>query len=344
MPRTEFDYEGQQLFITTSTQIQTAFVQQDVAAADQSLRAGSSTASATQVVFSDTPLIFGNQAPNPTVVSAFTVLALQYEEQPEFLVGNAAVPSVQVLLDDNWTYTTGATAASTVVAADGVLPTIINNSASDVLIGVTGAANQAGQGATLEGLAGANLFITGTGGRDAVLLDGAANNLTSNGDDVVLVGGPSTIVAAAGGMDNVTQTTGTTLAFFNESNAGTVNTVTGAAGGIVLMAGPGSASVTAGAGQEFFFLDTSAGNASINANGSTTAALTLIKNLNVGTANILVNNFAPGGTVAVHGYSTFGVTQSSSNPGASVLSLSDGSQVTFSGLSTAALQGAILTV
>ena len=57
-----------------------------------------------------------------------------------------------------------------------------------------------------------------------------------------------------------------------------------------------------------------------------------------------MNNFSAGGIVAVHGYSGFTVAQSSATPGGSVLSLSDGSRVTFSNVSASVLQAAVRTV
>ena len=134
-------------------------------------------------------------------------------ERLDTITGNAAVPVADVLLaSPGATYVTGGTAISTVVAADGVPATIIDNGAGDALLAATGAA-----GNTLEGLAGVNQFVTGVGGEDAVLLYGAANALVSYGADAVLVAGASTIDATAGGLDNVVITRGTTLAFVDQS-------------------------------------------------------------------------------------------------------------------------------
>ena len=262
---------------------------------------------------------------------------------PVVVTGSAGVASAQLILANNGDqYTTAGTSVSTVVIPDLVSATVIGNNPAGALIAATGAAANVASGDTLEGLAGANQFVTGTGGRDAVLLDGVANSLTSNGNDVVLVGGPSTIAAASGGMDNITLTAGTVLTFANQSASAT-DTITGAPGGIVALASTGSTSISAGAGSEYVFLDTSSGNATINANGSSTAALTFIRDAAAGTSSTLVNNLGTGGIVAVHGYSGFTVAQSPA-PGGSVLSLSDGSQVTFSNVSPTALQAAVRTV
>ena len=214
------DNNGGTFNVTTSTDLQTALASQIAIAANAApagslerfqnltIRGVSPVVTLITPYFYDIPSGFGNNV----------------------ITGTPSVSSAQIILTQvNDSYTTGGTAVSTVVATDNTPVTLINASPGSALLAATGA-TAGSTGNTLEGLAGANQFVTGTGGRDAVLLDGAANSLTSNGNDVVLVGGPSTIVAAAGGMDNVTQTTGTTLAFFNESNAGTVNSVTGAAG------------------------------------------------------------------------------------------------------------------
>ena len=320
--------------ITTSTPTQTALVTQILAAA-----AASPSNTAT---YDGPPSVF--QAPPPVTLAYSYFFTSPNGASGTNITGAAAIPAASLILSFGGdSYTTGGTSVSTVVAADGAPVTIVNNDLDGALIAATGAASGS-RGNTLEGLTGASQFITGISGRDAILLLGAANNLTSNGNDVVLVGGPSTIAAAATGTDNVTMTGGASLAFFNTSNSGTIDSVTGGAGSIVVMAGQGSTSVTAGLGREYFFLDTSAGNTTINANNSASAALTFIKDLNTGSANITVNSFAPSGTIAVHGYTSYSIAASTSATGGSVLSFSDGSQVSFNGLSTTALQTAIRTV
>ncbi len=253
------------------------------------------------------------------------------------LSGSAALPVADIVLDNpGVTYTTGATGASIVAAGDGAAATIINNGPTDALIAVTGAANN-----TLEGLAGANQFITGTGGQDAVLLYGVANSLTTSGADAVLVGGPSTVTAAASGLDLVAMTSATTLTFVNLTAGSAADSITGAAGATVILAGPGNASVTAGAGPEGFVVDTSAGNVTLNAAPSGNDTLLFVKDANQGSASVVVNSFAPTDTLALHGYASFNVQ---AGAGGAVLALSDGSQVTFNGAAVATIQQAIQIV
>ena len=317
--------------VTTSTDIQTAFVQEIVAAAVAAPPLG------VQSYYLD---IFTG---SPRSATLTTPILLDTSEGVGTIDGSASVSSAEVLLGTSASYTTDGTQLSVVAGADSISAQIINNTPGSGLIAVTGA-SQGQFGDTLEGLAGVNQFVTGNNGRDAVLLDGVVNNLTSNGDDVVLVGGPSTITAASNGMDAVTMTAGTTLAFFSLSNSSTVDSITGAANGIVLLAGYGSTSITAGPGPEYAFVDTSAGNVTLNANSQSNAAFTFIKDASVGTAAILVNNFTTNDIVAIHGYTGFTVQPSAGNAGGSVLALSDGSQVTFSNVSATALQQAVRTV
>ncbi len=253
------------------------------------------------------------------------------------LSGSAAMPMADIVLDNpGASYTTGASAASIVAVGDGAPSTIINNGAGDALIAVTGAATN-----TLEGLAGANQFVTGTGGQDAVLLYGAANSLTTSGADAVLVGGPSTITAAAAGLDLVAMTAGTTLTFVNLTSGPAADSITGAAGGTVILAGPGNASLTAAAGAEGFVVDTSAGNITLNGAPGGGDTFLFVKDASNASANVAVNAFAGNDTLAVHGYAGFSVQ---AGAGGAVLALSDGSQVTFGGASVATIQQAVKIV
>ncbi len=311
--------------VTTSSPLQTAFAQQVAAAAAATPGA--------QTISTQNP-----RQPQQAVTLTSPVL-IDLPDGFDTITGTSAIPFAQVLLDNpTATYVTAGTAVSIVVAADAVSDVVVNNNPGGVLLAVTGAATFNGSGDTLEGLAGANQFVTGNGGRDAVLLDGAANNLTTNGTDLVLVGGPSTITAAAGGLDNVLMTAGTTLAFINTSSPQTVDSVRGAANGIVLLAGPGSTAVTAGPGTQFFFVDTSAGNTTLNGGVSGVNAFTFVKDSNNATAQVQVNNLTQNDIVAIHGYTGFNVQAA---PGGAVLSLSDGAQVTFTGVSAAAVQQAV---
>ena len=255
------------------------------------------------------------------------------------LTGVAGVALSNVVLDGpNESYFTGAAPFSQVVAADNSSATIENNNPSGGLLAVTGAGpNQ------LLGLAGVNAFTTGIGGNDVVILNGAANNLTSNGSDAVLVGGPSTITAAASGIDNISMTASTTLAFINGSKAGVVDTVTGAGTSSITLAGTGSTSVTGGTGSETFNIDTSAGNITLNGSAQVDT-LEFIKDANVATGQVTVNNLGAGSAIDVHGYAGYNITAAAGNAAGSVLVLSDGSQVTFSNVSTATLTATIKVV
>ncbi len=249
------------------------------------------------------------------------------------ITGQASIPSAQVLLDgQGGVYFTGGTTLSTVIAADNSSSTIENNNPFGGLIGVTGAGpNQ------LLGLAGVNQFATGIGGQDLVVLNGVANSLVSSGSDNVLVGGPSTIAAAGTGVDLVTLTAGTTLSFTNgttatANGARVADTITGFSGSSIIVAGAGNTSIVAGAGPEAFTVDTSAGNVTLGASG-TQDAFSFVKNLSTATGMTTVNNYAAGDTISLTGYGTvagssFNVTTSGAN---TVLSLSDGSKVTFTG-------------
>ena len=282
--------------------------------------------------------------PAAEAITLATPVLIDLPASLDAITGTAAVPLVRVLLDNpNATYVTGGTAASTVVATDGTPVTIVNNNPGGALIAVTGAADGTA-GNLLEGLSGANQFITGSGGRDAVLLNGVVNNLTTNGADAVLVGGPSTIDATASGLDTVAMTAGTSLGFINQSTTPAADSIAGAANATVLLVGGGNTSITAGAGSESFFVDTAAGNVTLNGNPGGADAFTFIKDAPVASAQALVTNFTAADVVAVHGYAGFNVQASAATPGAAMLALSDGSQVTFTNVSVAALQQAVRVV
>ena len=279
--------------------------------------------------------------PNQTSIISSMLLSTQVlldlPERTDTISGTAAVPVADIVLaNPGVTYVTGGTAASIVVATDGAPARVINNSAGDALIAATGAANN-----TLEGLAGANQFITGSGGHDAVLLDGAANALTTNGADAVLVGGASTVSAAASGLDLVVMTAPTTLTFVDQSAGPSADTITGAAGGTAVFAGAGNAVINAAAGAEAFIVDTSAGNVTLNGAVSGGDVFTFVKDANSGSASVVVNNFTGSDVLAVHGYAAF---NAAATTGGTVLSLSDGSSVTFTGVSVAAIQQAVKVV
>ena len=253
------------------------------------------------------------------------------------LTGSSAFPSVQVALDGQFgTYITGGSTLSTVVAADNSNSSIVNNNPSGGLVASTGAG-----GNVILGLAGANQIVTGVNGQDIIVLNGAANQLTSNGSDAVLVGGPSTITAGATGVDLVAMTTGTSLNFINGSAKSSVDSILGASGGTIAIAGPGNTSVTSGAGPEAFTVDTSSGNVTLNAALQTTDTLLFSRQTAGATGSSaaeLVNNFAAGDQIQVHNVGVVSITQSAAFAGGSVLTLSDNSTVTFSNVSATTLQ------
>ncbi len=110
------------------------------------------------------------------------------------------------------------------------------------------------------------------------------------------------------------------------------------------MAGAGNTSVTSGTGPEAFFVDTSAGNVTPNGGSQTTATFEFVENANTATLQGLVNNFAAGDAVNVHGYRSYNITAQPGNPAGSVLILSNGSQITFSNVSVAMLQQTVKAV
>ena len=306
---------GQSISFPTNTALQTVLAQQILASA-----AGSS---GTLISSSGVAATAG----------AFTVVT----GNGDAIFGSSATPLTDVALAGQGnTYYTNTTPLSVVVAADNSNSSIVNNNPFGGLIAATGAG-----GNVLLGLAGANQFVTGTGGQDIVVLNGAANSLTTNGSDAVLVGGPSTITAAAGGVDNVLMTAGTSLAFINGSRTAT-DTITGAANGTITLAGPGATSVASGAGPEAFFVDTAAGNVTLNGNLQTSDAFNFVKDAATtpGAANVVVNNFAAGDTIGVHGYAGAQFTVAASGTG-SVLALTDGSTVTFTNVSAATLAATV---
>ncbi len=311
---------GVSVYLTTNAALQTALAQQILGAA--------SSAASPQLVTSASALL----------TSALTVDIAS----GGILSGSAAVPVAQIALGANGaqgeTYINNGTSISTVVAADNANVTVVNDNPFGALVAQTGAGNN-----LLYGAAGQNAFFTGNGGaNDVVILNGSLNSLTSRGNDAVLVGGPSTVVASAGGTDNVLLTTGTTLAFINGSRAPQVDSITGAANSAIVLAGTGNTSITSGAGPESFFIDTSAGNTTLNAASTTNDAITFIKNAATSTANIVVNNFGANDIVQVHGYAGFNVQAAAT--GGATLVLSDGAQVTFSNVSVATLQQTVKVV
>ena len=251
--------------------------------------------------------------------------------------GATSVPSALVLLTgQSNSYINNGTTLSTVVAADNTNSTIVNANPHGALVGVTGAGAN-----LLYGLVKANQFVTGVGGQDLVFLDGSSNSLTTNGSDGVWVGGPSTVTAAASGLDHIVLARGATLSFINGSASSAVDSITGAANGSVAVAGMGNTSVTAGAGAETFYVDTAAGNVTLNANSNAADVLVFVRDGPSSTNQTNVTMFAKGDAVLLHGYGGYNISSLTGNPSGSVLSLSDGSQVTFNNASAATLTAAV---
>ncbi len=250
--------------------------------------------------------------------------------------GATSVPSATVLLNGQGDlFVNSYTMLSTVIAADNTNSTILSTNAHGALLAVTGAGAN-----LLMGLANANAFTTGVGGQDIVYLSGTKNTLTSNGTDGVLVGGPSTVTAAAGGMDDITLLKGASLSFVNGS-ATAVDSITGAANTTVAVAGMGHTSVTAGAGPESFVVDTAAGNVTLNAGLQADDVFSFVKDTATGSNRTLVVNFAAGDQVLLHGYTGYNVTTLTGTQSGSLLALSDGSQVTFNNVSSTTLLAAL---
>ena len=181
----------------------------------------------------------------------------------------------------------------------------------------------------LAGFVQMNQFVTGVGGQDVVFLMGTRNSLVSNGTDAVMVGGPSTVTATATGLDKIAMTAGTSLTFVNGSAPSAVDSITGAANGVVVVAGSGSTSVAAGAGTESFFVDTAAGNVTLNAGLHPSDVIVFVQDGPAGTNQTSVTNLGLGDAVLLHGYAGYTVGALAGNTVGSVLSLSDGSKVTF---------------
>ncbi len=308
---------GVPISINTNTALQTALAQQILSASTAAGLVSTGGAVALSQVNTVVTGVGTTVTALPTETAASVVLDGQFDI---FVSGSTNPPTAGTAI---------------VVAADNSNSAIVNNNPLGGLIAQTGAG-----GNVLLGLAGQNNFFTGVGGQDIVFLDGAVNTLTTRGADDVFVGGPSTVTAAATGLDSINMTTGTNLAFINQTTLpGAVDSIAGAANNAIVVAGTGSTSISSGAGPEAFYIDTGAGNVTLNGNLQTNDALTFIKDAATtpGTANITVNNFA-GSAVNVLGYSgaAFTVGAAASGVG-STLALTDGSHVTFTNLTVAQL-------
>ena len=307
----------------TSTDIQSAF-------AGEILMAAAANPANEQTVYNPVT------EPRETILLHTTYL-IDLPYGLDTIEGSGAVPGAQVLIDNpDATFVTDLTGLSVVVATDNIQATIINNNVGGALLAATGAGEN-----SLQGLTGANQFITGIGGVDDVVLDGSYNKLTSNGNDAVNIAGPATVTAAAGGDDGIQLFTGATLAFLNGSSSPMQSVINGAPSTITDLVGSGSTSVTAGTGTEYYFVDTSAGNVTLNANPNAQTAITFVHDAAQSTANITVQNFSLNDYIAISGYSGANAVTSPTNGANSVLLLSDGSTVTFTGVPVTTLQAVV---
>ena len=98
---------------------------------------------------------------------------------------------------------------------------------------------------------------------------------------------------------------------------------------------------TAGAGPESFFVDTASGNVTLNANRHATDLFTFSAEGAVGTNHTTVTNFVAGDTLLLHAYTGYNVTTLAGASAGAVLSLSDGSKVTFTDASAATVSAAV---
>lgn len=314
---------GTPISFGTSTAIQTSMAQSILSAAmvgSQIVPAGGGTISSTYAVVTGAGVVTGSSVTGGSV--------LLTAPGAVFFAGGVATAT-----------TIGTPVTTTVVAADNVGAAIVNSNPTGALVAITGAG-----GNFLDGAAGQNAFTTGIGGQDLVFLNGAANSLTSNGADAVLVGGPSTITAASNGADVISMTAPTTLNFINGSKAGVVDSITGATGSTIALAGTGATSITSGIGASAFNVDTSAGNVTLNgsfASGDTfefSRVTTASGVLTAGTANVTVNNAAANDSILIKSNLTDTVT--AGNAG-TVVALSDGSSVTFTNLTVSQVNAII---
>ena len=272
-----------------------------------------------------------------TVSGSLTSKAVAVSGSGSLVSGATSVPSAVVLLNGQFdTYINNGTTLSTVIAADNSNSTVINMNPYGALVAATGAGAN-----VLAGFVEANQFITGEGGQDSVYLAGAKNTLSSSGADAVLVGGPSTVTAFASAIDNIVMSKATTLAFVNGSQTSAMDSITGAANATISVAGTGNTSVTGGSGPESFFVDTASGNVTLGGEMQPNNVFTFVADGLVGSNQTTVLNFAASDGLHLHGYTNYYVSNLAGTTGGSVLSLSDGSKVTFTNASSAVIAAAV---
>lgn len=272
---------------------------------------------------------------------------------PATLTGSSTF-SLGVLAGKGDTFQTGASLASLIIAGDGTNTNVINNNAYGSIIAVTGQGTN-----TLQGGGAINAFQTSAGGVDQVTFAtqpngpaNQANSLISGGQDTVTIFGPgagvtqsNTIQTIDAGRD-VINVNGATLTFLNTSSQASAILATG--GSTVNVGGTGATSVTAaaGTGAVTFNVNTASGNVTLtgSSNAADADAFNFAKlQAGAGTARDVVSNFTANDTVRLTGYGAAPYTAQVVG-GSTVVTLSDNSTITFSGISNSSLVTSKITV
>lgn len=210
------------------------------------------------------------------------------------------------------TYKTGFSQISQIIAADGSDSTIVNDNPHGGLLAFTGSGGNA-----LVGYGLLNVFQTSDGGSDAVIFDGASadvqsNALTSGGNDVVSIfGSPigqqtNTISAVGGGSDQIGLAVGADLTFINNSSSVSA-----------IAMGDDSNLIVAGRGTTLILASGSGGSLTFVANGASQA-------------ESIISDFTDGLSINLIGYAGYEVNVVN---GSTTLTLSDNSDIIFSGVS-----------
>lgn len=200
----------------------------------------------------------------------------------------------------------GAPQGATVFGREGAL-TFIGGSGSSTVVGGTGSS-------TVFGGAGGGLFGGGSAGRNVIVGGAGACTIFGGGDgDALFAGsGGAVIVAAAQGNATLTAASGGGASVLYAGGGG--NLLAGGAGNDTLVAGRGQATLIGGAGADLF----------------------VVRNGQAGGQAVLADfNLAQGDRVVLQGYAggaqaaLAGATTSGSS---TLLTLSDGTRVTFQGV------------
>jgi hypothetical protein len=275
-----------------------------------------------------TPVTGSQSVPGGNFVSTGTT--------PATVTGGGNV-TVGVLAGQNAVFETSSSTASLIVAGNNTNSSIVNNNANGSLIAFTGAGGNALVGGGLI-----NGFQTGVSGQDSVVFGGGngtqINLLNSQGQDSVNIvgGGPGTtqvneIVAIGQGSDAVNLLNGASLTFINLSTATSV--ISASAGSTVNIGGTGNTSVTAGAGSETFSVNTASGNVTLTGSVSGADTFNFVNLAHTASTSVdVVGNFTSSDTVNISGYGAGGGYLANVVNGSTVLTLSDGTQVIFAGI------------